>query len=71
MTLGLHDADRQLAYEQINTQFRDPRKYWFATGRDRDVSLWYDLRDNRVPRSEWKNDLRMTESQFYQFLSFF
>ena len=69
LTTGLHHADRQLAFQDVCTQFRDPRKYWFATGRD--GSLWYNLRDNRVPRSEWKKNLRMTETQFYKFLSFF
>ena len=38
LTTGLHHADRQLAFQDVCTQFHDPRKYWFATGWD--GSLW-------------------------------
>ena len=71
LTLGLGEAERQLSYEEISIQFRDPRKYWFATDRDRAGCLWFNLRDNRVPMSHWKKKLRLTEAQFYTFLSFF
>ena len=72
LTLGLGAAERQLALDEINIQFRDPRRYWFAIKTPkREGNLWFKLENNIEPLSHWKKKLRMTRTQFYKFLDLF
>ena len=72
LTLGLGEAERQLAFDEIHIQFRNPRRYWFAVDDPkREGNLWLKLENNRVPLSHWKKKLRMTRTQFYKFLDLF
>ena len=57
LTLGLGEAQRQLAFDELHIQFRDPRRYWFAVDDPkREGNLWLKLENNRVPLSHWKKN---------------